>query len=382
MSRGLRLIACLAFTAASLPCLAATPSNVVLVTMDGLRWQEVFRGADEKLLKDERFTSQDFKTFPSYQQAGTVKSRNELMPFFWGSVAKHGSVIGDRDNGSPMNVTNPWWFSYPGYNEMLTGVADPAVDSNDKRWNNNVTVLEWLNKQRGFARQVRAYSSWEVFRYVVNTQRSGVVVNDAFASVTDQPNEREQWLNRLQSQLAKPWPWVRHDAITHNYAMEALRSRKTRVLYVGYGEADDFGHEGKYGDYLEAIRRFDGFLQEIWDTLQADAFYRDRTVLLITTDHGRGEMPLENWVDHSSKRATDANEHQNAKYPNGIVGSEQIWFAAMGPGIAARGTIGAASPYRQSQVAATVLESIGLRAKDFSAQADDPIDAIFESGSR
>jgi Metalloenzyme superfamily len=382
MLRGLRLIACLAMAAAPFCCFAAAPSNVVLVTMDGLRWQEIFRGADEKLLKDERFTAADFKAFPSYQQVGTVKSRSELLPFFWGTLAKRGSLIGDRDNGSPMNVTNPWWFSYPGYNEMLTGVADPAVDSNDKRWNSNVTVLEWLNRQRGFEKQVRAYSSWEVFSYIVNTQRSGVVVNDAFASVTDQPTQREQWLNKLQSQLAKPWPWVRHDAITHNYAMEALRSRKTRVLYIGYGEADDFGHEGKYGQYLEAIRRFDGFLQEIWDTLQADTFYRDRTVLLVTTDHGRGETPLENWVDHSSRRATHANEQQKAKYPDGIVGSDQVWFAAIGPGITARGSIAAAGPYRQSQVAATLLKSIGLRAADFSARADEPIDAIFESGSR
>lgn len=382
MLRALRYTAWLVLVATPLPALSAAPSNVVLVTMDGLRWQEVFRGADEKLLKDERFTAADFKTFASYQQVGTVKSRSELMPFFWSTVVKRGSVIGDRDNGSAMNVTNPWWFSYPGYNEMLTGVADPAVDSNDKRWNSNVTVLEWLNKQRGFEKQVRAYSSWEVFRYIVNTQRSGVVVNDAFVSVTDQPTQLEQWLNRLQSQLAKPWPWVRHDAITHNYAMEALRSRKTRVLYIGYGEADDFGHEGKYAQYLEAIRRFDGFLQETWDTLQADAFYRDRTVLLITTDHGRGETPLESWIDHSSKRATDANEHQKAKYPEGIVGSDQIWFAAMGPGIAARGSIQAPSPYRQSQVTATLLRSIGFRAADFSARADDPIDAIFASGSK
>lgn len=381
MSRVL-LIACLICIAAPSLGIAATASNVVFVTMDGLRWQEMFRGADEKLLKDERFTSQDFKTFPAYQQVGTVKSRSELMPFLWGTIAKRGSVIGDRDNGSPMNVTNPWWFSYPGYNEMLTGVADPAVDSNDKRWNNNVTVLEWLNRQRGFEKQVRAYSSWEVFSYIVNTQRSGVVVNDAFVSVTDQPTEREQWINRLQSQLPKPWPWVRNDAITHNYALEALRSRKTRVLYIGYGEADDFGHEGKYAHYLEATRRFDGFLQELWDTLQADPFYRDRTVLLITTDHGRGEEPLANWVDHSSKRATDRNETQKAKYPDGIVGSDQVWFAAIGPGIAARGSLKAATPYRTSQVTATLLKSIGLRAADFSKRADEPIDAIFDATAR
>jgi hypothetical protein len=204
MPSGLRLVVCLVLAMTPLAGLAASAANVVLVTMDGLRWQEVFRGADQKLLKDERYTPKEFTTFHSHQQVGAATARVQLMPFFWGTVVKRGSVAGDRDNGGPMNVTNPWWFSYPGYNEMLTGVADPAVDSNDKRWNKNVTVLEWLNEQRGFEKQVRAYSSWEVFRYIVNTQRSGVVVNDAFASVTDQPTQREQWLNRLQSQLPKP----------------------------------------------------------------------------------------------------------------------------------------------------------------------------------
>jgi len=346
--------------------------------MDGLRWQEIFRGADANLLKDERYTPKEFATFQSHQQVGAVQARAQLMPFFWNTIVPRGSVVGDRDNGGPMNVSNPWWFSYPGYNEMLTGVADPAVDSNDKRWNKNVTVLEWLNKQHGFENHVRAYSSWEVFSYIVNTQRSGVVVNEAFVSVTDRPTQLEQWLNRLQAQLAKPWPWVRHDAITHNYALEALRSRKTRVLYIGYGEADDFGHDGKYAQYLEAIRRFDGFLQEIWETVQTDPFYRDRTVLLITTDHGRGDLPLESWIDHSSKRATQGSESQAAKYPNGVVGSDQVWFAALGPGIAPHGSMKTSTPYRLSQVTATLLQALGFRAADFSARADEPIAAVFE----
>ena len=32
-----------------------------------------------------------------------------------------------------MRITNGLWFSYPGYNEMLTGAADPRIDSNDKK---------------------------------------------------------------------------------------------------------------------------------------------------------------------------------------------------------------------------------------------------------
>ncbi len=33
---------------------------------------------------------------------------------------------------------------------MLTGFADPKIDSNDKRYNENVTVLEWLNQMTSY----------------------------------------------------------------------------------------------------------------------------------------------------------------------------------------------------------------------------------------
>ena len=42
-------------------------------------------------------------------------------------------------------VTNGRYFSYPGYNEILTGFGDPAIDSHDKVNNPKVTVLEWLD---------------------------------------------------------------------------------------------------------------------------------------------------------------------------------------------------------------------------------------------
>src|SRR5262245_24255831 len=151
--------------------LAAPADNIILVTADGLRWQEVFRGADERLLKDEKFTPKDFTAYHSHQSTNAKTARSELMPFFWSVLATQGSVFGDRDHGSFMHVTNPWWFSYPGYNEILTGRADPSIDSNDKLLNRNVTVLEWLNEQREFKGRVRAFASWDVFRFIINAER-------------------------------------------------------------------------------------------------------------------------------------------------------------------------------------------------------------------
>lgn len=355
---------------------AAPAANVVLVTADGLRWQEVFRGPDERLLRDERFTPADFAKFPSHQSAGAETARRKLMPFFWETLVREGAVIGDRDRKSLMRVSNPWWFSYPGYNEILTGRVDPAIDSNDKRPNPNVTVLEWLNRRPAFNGKVQAFGSWDVFPFIINAQRSGVPVNAGFMTAP-QPSVREAWLNDLQAQLPALWPTVRLDAITHQYALESLRSDHPRVMYISYGETDDFAHEGRYEQYLDAANRFDGFLRDLWQTIQEDRTYRGRTVLIVTTDHGRGEEPLDAWKHHSSAAAVRAAPKKLVGYENGVIGSEHIWFAAIGAGIEARGVLATNEELTQAQVAATVLRSLGIDRNEFDTRAASEISMVF-----
>jgi hypothetical protein len=276
-----------------------------------------------------------------------------------------------------MRVTNPWWFSYPGYNEILTGRADPAIDANDKDWNANVTVLEWLNAQPRFQGKVQVFGSWDAFPYIVNSQRSRVPVNVSAAPIVGKPTPHETWLVRLQQQIPLAFATVRHDAFTHHHALEAMRSDRPRVIYVAYGEPDDFAHAGKYGEYLGAIRRFDDFLKELWEAAQADRFYRNRTVLLITTDHGRGEIPIETWQHHASAESVRGPQKYLAQYQEGIVGSDQIWLAALGPGIAARGVVPTDGERTQSQIAATLLEGLGLSPAQFNSAAAPPLREIF-----
>ena len=353
-------------------CEAGPATNVILVTVDGLRWQEVFRGADERLLKDPQFTPKDYAAFQPHQKIGANKAREALMPFFWSTIVGQGTVLGDRDHGSSMRVSNPWWFSYPGYNEILTGRADPKVDSNDKRLNENVTVLEWLNRQPNFEGRVQAFGSWDVFPYIINSQRSGVPVNVSATPIVGPPTQHEIWLQQLQAQMPLAFPAVRHDALTHQHALEALRSDKPRVMYIAYGEPDDFAHEGKYGEYLGATHRFDAFLKELWQSVQADQAYADQTAILITTDHGRGELPLENWQHHSSLEAARRSDPK----AEGIAGSEQIWLAALGANVASQGLKVLAQEQLQSQVTATMLNVLGIEAASFDAKIAPPLPLV------
>src|SRR5262249_27221449 len=146
--------------------------------LDGFRWQEMFRGADEALMNREDGGVADVEGLKKEFWRETPEARREvLLPFFWTVVARQGQLFGNADRGSLARVTNGRNFSYPGYNEILTGAADPRIDSNDKRPNPNISVLEWLNDKPSYRGRVAAFGTWDVFPYILNRERSGLYVN-------------------------------------------------------------------------------------------------------------------------------------------------------------------------------------------------------------
>lgn len=339
-----------ALAALALASPAQTPpklrtENVVLVTLDGMRWQEVFGGADSALFRQAKYYYPNRAALQQQFGQGPAEQRRQaLMPFLWGTVARQGQLYGNRPAGSLVNVTNTMRFSYPGYNEILTGAADDArIHSNDPLDNPNATVLEVLNQQPAFRGRVAAFGSWEAFPYILNEKRSGLPVN---AGQRLAPGPRltpgEQLLNQLEVASPSPFGEERLDAFTFGYALEYLKKNKPRVLYLGFGDTDDFAHAAEYGAYLHAARYTDDFLRQLWAYLQSDPQYRGKTTLLITTDHGRGVAGTK-WQGHGAD----------------VPGADQIWLAALGPDTPALGEAHAGQLY-QNQVAATLAQLLGV----------------------
>ena len=91
---------------------------------------------------------------------------------FYGQLLKvKASLYGNRTKNCSVNNANPYWFSYPGYNEIFTGYPDTAVNSNDKIRNKNVNVLEFINQQKDYAGKVAAFTTWDCFPYILNKWR-------------------------------------------------------------------------------------------------------------------------------------------------------------------------------------------------------------------
>jgi hypothetical protein len=328
---------------------------VVLIVSDGLRWQEIFTGADPTLLNDKDGGMWDDvnRMRRDYWRDDVAERRQALFPFLWNVVAKQGQIFGNQAKGSVAHVTNGLAFSYPGYNEMLTGHPDPHINSNEFGVNPNLTVFEWLNRQPEFQGKVAVYGTWNVFADIFNEKRSGLVMQAGWdppvkSNPTPRDLQNQDLLNRLYRTTTRLDDDDVYDSFLQIPLLDYVQTGKPRVLFVGYGETDNWAHSGRYDLVLESAHQFDRFTEELWNTMQSMPEYRDQTTFIITTDHGRGSG-LVDWKEHGVEQK----------------GSENIWIAVLGPDTPALGERANISPVTQDQIAATVAAFVG---KDYARE--------------
>jgi Type I phosphodiesterase / nucleotide pyrophosphatase len=304
---------------------------------------EIFRST---LSKDDKL--EDHQLYQQFWAETPAARREKLMPFFWGVLMReHGSIAGNRALGSTVRLTNRHRFSYPGYAELLQGVArDDVVASNDNRFYPHPTVLQFLRERLRLPRQgVAVFGSWETFNWIAQHEDGAVEVNAGYEAYESSAGDMRA-LSQAQFDTRPPWDSARYDIFTFRFAMDYLARYRPRVVYIALDETDDWAHARRYDRVLETLHRTDGWLRELWTALEAGSQYRDCTALVITTDHGRGRTP-EDWHGHGSK----------------VEGAEDVWQAYVVPGIARRGEWRDGT-LRQSQVASTLARWLGV---DFNA---------------
>lgn len=331
--------------------------NVIIVTLDGMRWQEVFGGVDSALMNNNEYNRDSASMRKSFWSDDVIERRKKLFPFLWTTVAANGQLYGNRKLNNNVNTANPYWFSYPGYNEIFTGYPDTAVNSNDKILNKNANVLEFINKQKGFQGKVAAFTTWDVFPYILNAKRSGIYVNADVDSLKFN-TPALKLINDIQFLTAKPID-VRPDVLTYIAGREYLKGYQPRVLYIAFDETDDFAHGGVYDQYIKSAHAEDAMIADLWRTIQSMDQYKNKTTLIITCDHGRGDKIKSQWKDHGQK----------------VEDSNQIWIAAIGPDTKAMGEVTKSGQLYQRQLATTFGALLGLDFKP-NHQVMHPIQSI------
>ncbi len=322
--------------------------NIIIITTDGFRWQELFGGMDTALANNPRFNQGDSAgLYKKYWAATEQERRKKLLPFMWSQLASKGQLYGNRQYNNNVNNANRYWFSYPGYNEIFTGYPDTLVNSNSYPPNPNTTLFDFFQGHPAYHNKVAAFGAWDAFARILNPERSGFHLVNAFDTLNNKKaTAQEHLLYQLLQDSFRPFGDAEClDVFTHYLAMDYLKTRKPKVLYIGYGETDEWAHHGYYKDYLNAAKQVDQWIGDFWHYVQSDPLYKDNTFLFITTDHGRGDTVKTEWTDHGAS----------------IKGAGEIWFAVLGPGIKPLGEIKTPMQLYQKQFAQTMAGLLGKK---------------------
>src|ERR1051326_7406594 len=242
----IRLALLVALFASTTPTFASShrTENLFLITIDGFRWQEVFGGAEESLIDPGNGGVKDTnRVRAAFWRESPEQRREALLPFFWSEIAGHGQIYGNQDKGSIAQVTNGKKFTYPGFNEMLTGFPDPRIDSNSKRKNPNITVLEWLHRKKAFAHRIAGFANWDVHPYVLNSDRSGIPVWTGFdTNLPAKPGSKLELIQQLERDTTPYWKDMSFDSFYAYAAMQYIRESRPRIVWLALGETDEWAH--------------------------------------------------------------------------------------------------------------------------------------------
>ncbi len=258
----------------SVLCLCAAPCgarrqhdepNVVVVALDGVRWQEVLEGTDPALGGDRR----------------------ALFAALRGGLG--GRVLAVPD----ARVANGTFKSLPAYLSLLSGRWSDCASNACGRA--AVETLPERLARTGLPSAVIA--SWAPIERAAARSPGAVFVNAGLQPLDDGTGDAVfAAINAAQAADPPPWGAARRDRYTMAHALRYLRTHRPRFLFVALNDADEWAHQGDYGRYVDALESFDRWLGELAATIDALDAGGGRTLLVVTTDHGRGRGAA--WRDH------------------------------------------------------------------------------------
>lgn len=295
--------------------------NFIIITIDGFRWQEIFSGADPSILNQPQFVSDTGLCSQLFGGSTPVERRQKLLPFFWSVIANQGFIAGNRIYNNQVNVANSFKISYPGYQELLTGFIPGRLNPNWMVNSKRATILEKLNQLESYSGKIAAFASWSIIPYILRAKHANFPINAGFDPIETMEIPIADILNQVFDSVPMT-SHTRNDLITYLAAKSYLQKNHPKVLFLGFGETDEYAHKGEYDQYLCKARQFDQLLMDLWYYIQSDPFYKNNTTLYITTDHGRGSNN-KSWKSHGFW----------------VKGSGEIWTAMLGYGVEPMGEL-------------------------------------------
>lgn len=295
---------------------------VVLVTIDGVRWQEIFAGTDSSKSKEP------------------VVPAPSLVPNLYKLGGERGAFIGAPGRGT-IAASGPNYVSLPGYNEILSGRPPYACHDNDCA---RTIVPTILDESREAGAKVAAFASWERLELAATAKPEAFFLScgrHGDAAIDPSPGNGD----------------YRPDRITADAALAYYEKEQPDVFFLGLGDPDEYAHRGDYAGYVRALRHADDVVGRLVSILERTGERGRRTHIVVTADHGR---------------AKDFSHH------GAMPEAARVWMVASGPRFFARGSIASLRERRLADIAPTLRMVLGLGV-DASDRSGTAIDELFES---
>lgn len=305
---------------ASAECLHRGP-NVILLTLDGVRPREFFDGTD-----------------PYHESKLPPSARGVIFEKLWQKHAARGLVFGKEGQ---YRIASDVAISLPSYQALMTGHSTHCQGNSCGRVQEE-TVLESIRRELGLKKsEVAVFGSWKGMKHST-ASRPGSIFRSIYPDFHFYSGDRTLRKLRNASAFDRPeWAGSRKDRYTWEMGLHYLKHYCPRVLYVSLVDSDEYGHAGDYPGYVEALRTYDGYIDDLFATLQGMGAYGKDTTLIVTTDHSRGEK--EGWTSHGSTPDSE----------------KQVFLYVKGPGFTAKGNT--ASSATHAQIRPTIEKILGLR---------------------
>lgn len=240
--------------------------HVIYITVDGVRWQDVF-------------------------------NNHRYLQNFWDKYAKDAAIYGEPGSNKTMEVASiP--ISLPSYQSQMSGMVTPC-GNNECGGLAVETFAEALVKKAGFKKsEVASISCWEVMDNAFESRLGTAFSNHGTRPMHDPDTyEIDPVMKEINIAQAAAYPGddTRSDKYTLAQALHYFEKYKPKFLWISFGDADDYAHEGKLKEYHQTLFFYDRAFEKIIKmvkTLKLDG----ETMIIITTDHGRGNG--KNWTEH------------------------------------------------------------------------------------
>ena len=234
---------------------SATPKsyqteNVIIVVIDGPRYTETWGD-----------------TLHQYQ------------PRLLNSLAAEGTIYTNFYNNG---VT----YTNPGHTAITTGNYQ-ALDNTGQAIPNHASIFQhWLKDSGADSSKAWLITSKDKLQILANCQDS--LWNNSFMPSTNCGVGG----NGLRS-------GYREDSLTFIQIQRILNTHHPKLTLINFKEPDASGHRNDWSAYLDGIRNTDEYVFQIWNMIQNDVVYANKTTMFVTNDHGRHtDGHLDGFISH------------------------------------------------------------------------------------